>query len=113
MSVPVHPEDWAALPVETLERWRGEIQAELDRRAGKPTEHAVRGDLLIGFDAAWPAGLFWKDEAMWNYEEDDSPIIDPGRIYDLRGQWLVDDVTNKEVALWDAFSEWYEKRRKS
>ena len=87
-----------------------ELRAELDRRAGKPTESCVSGRLVKMFSDAWPDGYYWYDEALFQDPEDDDPDLpgpglDEEDFYDFSG-WDLDQENGKVRSLWDVFSEW-------
>ena len=109
-------ETWNELKTATLEQYLAAIQAVLDDRAGKPTETAVRGDLLRAFDADWPEGWCWQEEeSMWGEGPTDGWPDEPGppdpeRFYDLSGWELAHKSDRKAQSLWSLFKSWYDRR---
>lgn len=110
------PIDVAEADTHSLQRLRREVRDELDQRAGRPTEKAVRGDLLAAFDADWPDGWSWAHhgESLWGagptdeYPEEPPPP-DPELFYDLK-DWCVEHATQGGKSLWELFHAWYSQR---
>ena len=103
-------EVWSEVKTATLRRYLAAIQAILDERAGKPIEGAVRGDLLIGFEASWPTGWCWLDDPPYSdgTDREDWPgapkPLDPARLYDVTDWTLERD--GVELPFWDLFEKW-------